>query len=221
MLAEAKLATLHSLIEKSSGDELLWMSGYLAGLAAKNITAPPAPERPTPITPPAIDTITIVYGTETGNARKAATMATNALKRAGIRTRLVPSENYKPELLEKETFLVLVISTQGEGEPPATARALLDHLTQRTAPLPQLQYGILALGSRSYPLFCQAGIDADTQLKRLQATAVVPMGTCDDDYEPDAETWIAQLVNYLQNPMTPTAPMQVVKRPAEGKKFFT
>ncbi len=108
MLAEKKLGQLYVLISESSHAELVWMSGYLAGLAAQHITGAAMPAT---TAPPAIDTITIVYGTETGNSRKAATMATTTLKRAGLKTRLVAAENYKHELLDKESFLLLVIST--------------------------------------------------------------------------------------------------------------
>jgi sulfite reductase (NADPH) flavoprotein alpha-component len=217
MLAEKKLDQLYALISESSHAELVWMSGYLAGLAAQNI---PSAAKPNTTPPVAIDTISIVYGTETGNSKKAATMATTTLKRAGIKTRLIAAENYKPELLDKESFFLFVISTQGEGEPPATAKTLYDYLHKRTQPFQQLQYAVLALGSKSYPLYCQAGIDVDTQLKRLKATPAIALGTCDDDFETDAEVWIQQLLQHLQNPLVTAAATTVVKRPAEGKKVF-
>ncbi len=217
MLAEKKLDQLYALISESSHAELVWMSGYLAGLAAQNI---PTAAKPNTTPPVAIDTISIVYGTETGNSKKAATMATTTLKRAGIKTRLIAAENYKPELLDKESFFLLVISTQGDGEPPATAKPLYDYLHTRVQPFQQLQYAVLALGSKSYPLYCQAGADVDAQLKRLKATPAIGMGTCDDDFETDAEVWVQQLLQHLQNPIVSAAVTTVVKRPAEGKKVF-
>jgi sulfite reductase (NADPH) flavoprotein alpha-component len=77
------------------------------------------------------------------------------------------------------------------------------------------------LGSKSYPLFCQAGIDVDKQLKRLKATPAIQMGTCDDDFETDAQIWINQLLQHLQNPIAQAAVTTIIKRPAEGKKVFT
>ena len=43
MLTEQKLQSLKQVIKESSRDEIIWMSGFLAGLSEKNITdvAPP------------------------------------------------------------------------------------------------------------------------------------------------------------------------------------
>jgi sulfite reductase (NADPH) flavoprotein alpha-component len=213
MLAPEKLQQLQSLINQSTASEWLWMSGYLAALAAGqgDINTPVANAAPA-------DTITILYGTETGNSKKVATQLTGKLKQNGHKTKLLAAENFKPEQLSKESLVILAISTQGEGEPPANARALYDFVHNTKENLGQLRYSIVALGSRSYPLFCQAGIDIDTQLKRLNAKPVIPITLCDDDYESVVEAWTVSLLNTLGQSAAKSAPVVISK--TESKKSF-
>lgn len=244
MLAEPKLNILLNLVKTSNREELIWMNGYLAGLLAaqgtelpslpglasianevKSIqteTAPaaaPAPAKPT------ISKITIAYGTETGNSKKlAADFATQA-KKAGITVKLVSLEQYRLTDLPKEEYFFTIISTQGEGEPPTTAKKFYDHIHQNGFKLNQLKFGVLALGDTSYPLFCKAGEDVDTQLQRLGGQRIVSLVKCDVDYETEAGTWFSQVIQHLNTPATSngaavTAAPAVVKKPA-GKKIYT
>lgn len=220
MLTDTKLSTIHQLAEQSSPEEIIWMSGYLAGLVAQRQVAPPKADQPKEAQVPAVGTVQVVYATETGNSKKVAITAVNHLKKAGLKTKITAAESYEPAQLSKETHLLLIISTQGEGEPPETAKKLYDFLHHTSTPLAQLHFGIIALGSKSYPLYCQAGIDVEKQLLRLQARAIHPMVKCDDDYEADAQQWIEAFAQKLKG--VPAAPEQiaVVKRAAEGKKYF-
>ena len=78
-------------------------------------------------------------------------------------------------ILPKEEYFLTVISTQGEGEPPAAAKKFYDHIHQNGFKLKKLKYGVLALGDTSYPLFCKAGEDVDTQLEKLGGERVVSL----------------------------------------------
>ena len=94
MLTTPKLKTLQELIAGSSKEELIWLSGYLAGVVAQHagipaLAAPPisaagaTAEAASPAKP-AVNKITIAYGTETGNARKLATDFAAKAKKNGI-----------------------------------------------------------------------------------------------------------------------------------------
>src|SRR5690606_23498135 len=119
--------------------------------------------------------ITIVYGTETGNSKKVATDFALKAKKSNVNARVVSLDQYRLNDLSKEEYLLAIISTQGEGEPPASAKKFYDHIHQNDFQLEKLKYSVLALGDTSYPLFCKAGEDVDAQLERLGGKRVAPI----------------------------------------------
>jgi sulfite reductase (NADPH) flavoprotein alpha-component len=220
MLAPAKLEAVQQLLTQYSKEELLWISGYIAGVAGESSVAIGNGKLQQGSISSASQTITLLYATETGNSKKAATHTASKLKQQGIKTKLLATEQYNPEQLLKESYLVYAISTQGEGEPPAVAKVLFDFLQQSNPNLSHLRYSILALGSKSYPLFCQAGIDLNSLLKKAGATPFVPIAFCDDDYEPVSEAWTISLLDALQTSAKPAAVVNTVASKTDSKKIY-
>ncbi len=202
-------------------EEIIWLSGYLSGLAgaetkllsteAKDTTANAAA---------AVQKITIAYGTETGNAKKLATSFAAKAKKKGIQSKLVSLDQYKLTDLPKEEWFFTVISTQGDGEPPAAAKKFYDYVHQNNLSLAKLNYGVLALGDTAYPLFCKAGEDVDQQLQKLGAKRVAPLQKLDTEYEEEAEQWINNLLTSLTT--SAAAPASLVAPAAKkvGKKTY-
>lgn len=189
MLSTEKFNSLNNFINTCTTEELLWISGYLAGYSKEKIR----PEEKKNLNTNA--PVTIIYATETGNSKKAATLINQKLKSEGIKCRLIAADHYNHSLLDKENCVIVVMSTQGEGEPPEQGRGFFNYLHNRAEPLPKLYFGILGLGSKSYPLFCQAAIDIEKQLNRLGALKLLPTGLCEEDYEPESQKWIIQFLN--------------------------
>src|SRR6185503_14555392 len=160
MLAEHKLKLLQDLVRSSTKEELVWMNGFLAGVLLNchdqpalaplaSASAPATSAAPTAAPAadkPAISKITIAYGTETGNSKKLATDLAAKAKKSGINAKLVSLDQYRLNDLAKEEYFFTIISTQGEGEPPATAKKFYDHIHQNGFKLNQLKFGVLALG---------------------------------------------------------------------------
>lgn len=223
MLVEPKLKTLLELVNTSNREELVWMNGYLAGLLAQKAdpataTQPAAQAVATPAaTKPAVGKITIAYGTESGNSKKLATDFATQAKKNGISTKVVSLDQYRLNDLSKEEYFFTIISTQGEGEPPATAKKFYDHIHQNGFKLSQLKFGVLALGDTSYPLYCKAGEDVDNQLQKLGGQRVVSLVKCDTDYEKDAASWFAGVLQQLNGNGAAAAPA-LVAAPAPIKK---
>lgn len=222
MLAGPKLQMLHELAKGASRDELMWISGYIAAL-----TAQPVPEEK-PTTEFVQDAsfvmpaCTIVYGTETGNSKKVATDFGNRLKKQGVQAKIKSLDQYRLNDLAKESHMIVVISTQGDGEPPAAAKKFYDFIHQNDVPLSQLKYAVLALGDTAYPLFCQAGEDVDKRLHFLGGRRIVQMKKCDTDFEADANAWIDELITaaLAVGGVTNSAPGVKSKPAKTGKKFY-
>jgi sulfite reductase (NADPH) flavoprotein alpha-component len=232
MLTTPKLTQIQELIAGSSREELVWLSGYLAGVVASQGQSSPiqavqtavatAVETATPATP-AINKITIAYGTETGNSKKLAGDFAAKAKKKGINAKLVGLEQYRLGDLTKEEYFFAVISTQGDGEPPAAAKKFYDHIHQGSLKLERLKYGVLALGDTSYPLFCKAGEDVDHQLHKAGGQRIVTLEKCDTDYESQAGKWFETVLQQLSTPAASpsAAPAPAVAARPTGKKIYT
>lgn len=191
MLSETKLNVLKQISGDFSRDEAIWASGYLAGLAGGSLSATVLPPLQTEITASnAVKKITLAYGTETGNSKKLATSLATIIKKKGVQVKLSDLSQYKPKDLAKEEFFFVVISTQGEGEPPALAKKFYDYIHENEINLTHLKFGILALGDSSYPQFCKTGEEVDYRFEILGAQRIIPLKKCDIDYEQEASHWI-------------------------------
>ena len=204
-------------------EEIIWLSGYLSGIAGSGTSLLPAELNGTTTTNgvAAVQKITIAYGTETGNAKKLATNLAAKAKKKGIQPKLVSLDQYKLTDLPKEEWFFTIISTQGEGEPPATAKKFYDYVHQDNVQLSKLNYGVLALGDTAYPLFCKAGEDVDLQLQKLGGNRIVPLQKLDTDYEEEAEQWINNLLNSLTTSASSAAPAASATAKKTGKKTYT
>ncbi len=134
--------------------------------------------------------ITILYGTETGNAKKIAGEFAILAKKKEISAKIIGTENYKFSDLSKEDYLFIIISTQGEGEPPQSAKKFYDYIHSTTEKYPNLKYAVLGLGDTSYPLYCQTGIDVDSKFSELGANRILELFKADVDYKPIANEWM-------------------------------
>jgi sulfite reductase (NADPH) flavoprotein alpha-component len=223
MLSPFKLKIVQDLIASSTKEELIWLNGYLAGLLQGS--GEPATAQQAVAAPKAnVGKVTIVYGTETGNSKKVATDFALKAKKNSINAKVVSLDQYRLTDLPKEEYLLAVISTQGEGEPPASAKKFYDHIHRNGFQLDKLKFGVFALGDTSYPLFCKAGEDVDAQLEKLGGKRLIDIQKCDVDYESEAETWFDNVLNKLSsngNGAAAVMPAQVIpQKKSTGKKIY-
>ena len=119
ILNTQQLGQLQQLTCELNPIQQAWVSGYLA--ATSQMGVQPAA---TGATPQASETLTIIYGSHTGNGRSIAEQVKQASQAKGFTVDLISAADYKVKKLAKETHVILIVSTHGEGEPPEDAEVL-------------------------------------------------------------------------------------------------
>ena len=191
-------------LDQFSATQLAWLSGYCwarsqngqaaavgsAAASASTVAAAPAA---------VARKITVLSASQTGNARRVAEQLLVQLQEASLDAQLVAAGDYKAKNIASEDILLIVASTQGEGEPAEEAVSLHKFLHGKKAPqLAQLSYAVLALGDTSYPNYCQAGKDFDAVLEKLGATRLAERVDCDLDFQAASEAWRTQVAGVVQ-----------------------
>jgi sulfite reductase (NADPH) flavoprotein alpha-component len=170
-------------------DQRLWLNGYMAGLlAGKNL----ALEKPSQIETAASATIPllILFGSQTGTAEKLARQIAKESQRSGYRPQVLEAAQYAKIDWRKESNLLVVTSTYGDGEMPDNAQPFWEWLqTESANALAHMQFSVLALGDTNYEQFCAAGIKIDSRLAQIGAKRLQPLVMCDVDYEAKAQAW--------------------------------
>lgn len=194
-LSPEQLARLQTAVGDLSPTQMAWLSGYFWGMVNQQ---PGTVASPAAIAPPAV-TITLISASQTGNARRLAEQLRDDLVAAKLSVNLVNAGDYKFKQIAQERLLVVVASTQGEGEPAEEAVALHKFLFSKKAPkLPETTFAVFGLGDTSYEHFCQAGKDFDSKLAELGAERLLDRVDADVEYQESAQQWRQQVVAALQ-----------------------
>lgn len=141
----------------------------------------------------------LLYGSQTGQADAITEEIYDNSAAHGLECeRHCLSQAEKKFTLEKETCVVIVTSTTGDGEPPETALKFFRRLKKKTHSndyLSHLNYALLGLGDSNYTNFCNAGKTLDKRLEELGAKRFYLSGWADDavGLEQVVEPWIEGL----------------------------
>lgn len=199
------LTALNHAVQNFDRTQLIWTSGYLAGLAGS--TAPVAVAAPQAAAGAA--TWHVYYATETGNSRQVAEAVLASAQAAGLAAELHDLGNTRPKQLKSVEHAVFVLATHGIGEAPEGSEAFFEFWLSDKAPqLPDLNYSVLALGDSSYADFCEMGRVFDQRLQELGAKAFLNRVECDIDFEEAAASWSDQVLEQARE----ATPLDVVPR---------
>ncbi|MGX9419484.1 assimilatory sulfite reductase (NADPH) flavoprotein subunit [Vibrio sp. WJH972] len=192
---DSQLNQLQQTVSQLSPQQLAWVSGYFWGLSQSQSGVAQAPA----VSAQPAGKLTIVYASQTGNAKGVAEALEQDAAALDIPVQLFDASDYKGKDLAKETHVVIVASTNGEGEAPDNAIALHEFLQSKKAPkLDSLKYAVIGLGDSSYEFFCQTGKDFDAFLSKQGATALLDRVDCDVDYEETAAEWRKQSLELIK-----------------------
>ncbi|RBW68821.1 assimilatory sulfite reductase (NADPH) flavoprotein subunit [Bacillus taeanensis] len=238
---EEQVELLNRLLPKLTESQKVWLTGYLAAAQTGDVsgTAPVTAEAPLAQTTQASveqiaksiekeisKEVTILYGSQTGNAQGLAEKSAKTLEEKGFQVTVSSMSDFKPKNLKKVENLLIVVSTHGEGDPPDNALTFHEFLHGKRAPkLDELRFSVLALGDTSYEFFCQTGKEFDQRLEELGGTRVYPRVDCDLDYDEPAAKWIQGVLDGLSQAQgtssSAEAPAQEAAAPQEEKPEYS
>ena len=128
--------------------------------------------------------IVILYGSQSGSAAELASrLALDAYQHSFNHITLLPLDDFDIDQLPATHLLLIVVSTQGQGEPPDNARTFYSTIMRRSLPptlLSHTHFSLFALGDSSYPIYNAAGRRVYQRLLELGAVSVCRRGMGDD-----------------------------------------
>jgi sulfite reductase (NADPH) flavoprotein alpha-component len=191
-LSESQLAQLQQATAGLDAIQTAWVSGYLAGVSQGPVTAT-APMQS------AGQSLTILVGSQTGNAKGVAQELAEQATAKGIPNQLISMADYKVKAIKDESHVIIVASTNGEGEAPDDAIDLHAFLASKKAPkLDGLKFAVLGLGDSSYEFFCQTGKDFEQRLQALGGEIITERLDADVDYQEVTQVWFDKALTAVE-----------------------
>jgi MioC protein len=117
--------------------------------------------------------LTILVGTMTGTAQLVAQELELTLDEGETRVRTAPMDGLDAGVFSGGGLFLICSSTYGQGDVPDNARNLYESLKTARPDLSNVQYGVIALGDRTYAeTFCNGGKRFDAILSELGARRI-------------------------------------------------
>lgn len=203
---QEQAAQLNQIFQTLTAEQQIWLTGYLTaqqGSVAQTTEAPQQVAEYVLNNESESQTnndrhITVVYGSETGNAQSLAEIFSDRLVEHNYTVKLTAMDEIKQKEFKKVEDLFVITATHGEGDPPDNALTFHEFIHSRKAPkLENVRFSVLALGDESYEYFCQTGKDFDAKLLELGAERLADRQDCDLDFDDLAEKWMNKNIEIL------------------------
>jgi len=175
--------------------------------------------------------VTVLYGTDTGNAEMVAKNFQFELKRRGMKAKCLSFNDVAISDLAEESKVLAVVATAGQGEMPKSAVKFWQDMETflETAPadyLKDTKFAVFGLGDSSYVFFNEAARKIDQAFEKLGAERVQQLGLGDDQhparFDTELEEWSPDFFDNIEAPEPPqelSPPSHLVEiLPAEDSK---
>ncbi|MFY0781013.1 assimilatory sulfite reductase (NADPH) flavoprotein subunit [Peribacillus simplex] len=215
---------LNNLLPSLTETQKIWLSGYLtASLSVSNMGTAETPVMEAQSSGKTISKeVTILYGSQTGNAQGLAENAARKLEGNGFQVTISSMSDFKVNNLKKVQNLLIAVSTHGEGDPPDNTLSFHEYLHGRRAPsLEELRFSVLALGDSSYEFFCETGKQFDKRLEELGGTRLFPRMDCDLDYDEPASEWLEGVISSLSEEQGSTVTAVPAAKASESEHTYS
>lgn len=193
---------LQELLPSLDREQLLLVSAFVGSVAlSDNIggasIAPKVKDIP----------LTIIFGTESGNAEGLAVDAQKQAKKLGFKVQLIDMFDAKLNDLQAEN-LIIFVSTWGEGDAPERSeRFYKEFQSDSSIKLSSdNKFAVCALGDSSYVDFCEVGKVFDKKLEDIGGKRLFSRIDLDVDYKIAANEWID---NALAAFITQNSPLDI------------
>jgi sulfite reductase (NADPH) flavoprotein alpha-component len=139
--------------------------------------------------------LTILYGSQTGNAEFLAHQIFEKAETVGILAEIQTLNDALENNQLTWKRLLIVTSTHDNGHMPENSDAFWEWLKQAPDNVYEgLPYSVLTIGDSMYDDFCKAGQDLDQRFAELGARSIAPRRECDVDFDMTSTKWIKEFL---------------------------
>ncbi|TQJ34690.1 diflavin oxidoreductase [Arthrobacter sp. SLBN-122] len=139
----------------------------------------------------AVQTLSVLYGSQTGNAEFLASKIVDKANGQGYAAELMSLDMLTPQDAARKDRLLIVTATHDNGHMPDNAQPFWDQLQSAGSDLfKDVPFAVLAIGDSMYEDFCKAGSDLDERLGELGGKRILDRLDCDVDYDLTSGKWI-------------------------------
>lgn len=130
----------------------------------------------------------VLVGSEGGSTWGfAATLAT-ALRESGQSVHVAPMTGFSPARYRRVQRFLILASTYGEGDVPASAKGFLERIRALQEP-PAAPMAVLGFGDRGFPAFCAFAADVEQTAQAMGWKTLLPFDTIDRQSVQDFTRW--------------------------------